>query len=214
MSTAPGQRLLDIGCGIGGPARYMASQFGVHVTGIDLTPDFVRAAESLSMRLRLDEMVTFHCGSALALPFPDASFDGAYLLHVGMNIRDKARLFAEVRRVLKPGGVFALYDVMRTGDGNLPFPVPWASTPDSSFLETPGQYRALLQEAGFQVVRERNRREFAMEFFAAMEARMAAGGPAPPGLPIVMGPTAPVKIANGVAGLRNGAIAPVEMICR
>jgi ubiquinone/menaquinone biosynthesis C-methylase UbiE len=210
MGIARGQQLLDVGSGIGGPARFFASHYGARVTGIDLTNDFVQVAESLSRRLGLERLVSFHCGSGLEMPFPDASFDGAYLFHVGMNIADKARLFAQVQRVLKPGGVFAVYEVMRTGNAELAFPVPWAMTPDTSFLASPEEYRALLQDAGFQVVSERNRKEFALEFFAKIRARMAG----PLGLPIMMGPTAQAKIANMVANVQSGATAPVEMICR
>jgi SAM-dependent methyltransferase len=210
MNIAPAQQLLDVGCGIGGAARYFAEHYRAHVTGIDLTKDFVDAAESLSKRLKLQDMVEFHTGSALDLPFPDASFDGAYIFHAGMNISDKARLFSQIRRVIKAGGMFAVYEVMRTGAGELSFPVPWAAAPETSFLAMPDRYREILQAVGFRILSERNRLDFALEFFAAMKARASS----PLGLPLLMGPTAPLKMANMVANLKNGLIAPVEMICR
>jgi len=99
------------------------------------------------------------------------------MLHVGMNIQDKARLFAEVQRELKPGGIFGIYDVMReSGEGDLSFPVPRASSPDTSFVESAVTYRCLLESAGFVVQKERSRREFAVEFFRQMRARAAQGG--------------------------------------
>ena len=213
MKLTPGIQLLDVGCGIGGPARYFAAHHGARVTGIDLTPEFIDTAKALTSRLHLDKLVSWHCGSGLDLPFGDASFDGAYIFHVGMNISDKAGLFGEVRRVLKPGSVFAVYEVMHTGPGDISFPVPWAQTGETSFVAMPENYRELLQAAGFRINSERNRSEFALQFFAAMRARMEGQAPSPLGLPLVMGPTAPLKIGNMVANLASGLIAPVEMIC-
>jgi len=126
LDIEPGMRLLDIGCGLGGASRYFALDRGCRVTGIDLTDEYVRVAESLAKRVGLEGAVSYQQGSALALPFAAEIFDGSYMMHVGMNIEEKATLFAKVRRVLKPAGVFGIYDVMREGDGDLSFPVPWA----------------------------------------------------------------------------------------
>jgi len=210
----PGMRLLDIGCGLGGAARYFAQEHGCRVTGIDLSPEYVNVTNALAARVGLDERVSCELGSALALPFAPESFDGAYMFHVGMNIEDKARLFAEVRRVLLPAGVFGIYDVMRLAPGELSFPVPWASGPESSFVADAASYRQLLEAAGFELLKERNRREFALEIFAQMRARGAAAGPAPLGLHIVMGANAGQKVRNMIADISAGLIAPTEMICR
>jgi hypothetical protein len=133
-----------------------------------------------------------------------------------MNIQDKARLFAEVHRALKPSGVFGIYDVMReSGEGDLSFPVPWASSPATSFVESAVAYRRLLESAGFAVQKERSRREFAIEFFRHMRARAAQqGGPPPLGLHILMSASAPQKVANMIDNLERGLIAPTEIICR
>ena len=212
---APGTHLLDIGCGIGGPSRFFAQHYDCHVTGVDLSEEYVVIAGSLARRVALDGRVQYRVASATDLPFPDGSFDGAYMEHVGMNIADKARLFHEVHRVLKPDGTFALYDVMRTGDGAFNYPVPWSSGDESNFIETPATYRALLTADGFEIVKERDRGDFALEFFRAMQARMAAsGGPPPFGQQIVLGATAPQKVANLTALIEAGIVAPVEMICR
>src|SRR3546814_3455016 len=114
--------LLDIGCGLGGAARHFARACGCTVTGVDLTPEYVAVAEALTRMVGQADRVAFRAGSALDLPFEAASFDAATLLHVGMNIPDKDRLCAEAARVLKPGGVFGVYDGMRVGDGALTFP--------------------------------------------------------------------------------------------
>ncbi len=210
----PGMRLLDIGCGLGGAARYFAHEHGCQVNGIDLSEEYVNVANALAARVGLDERVSCEAGSALALPFEQGSFDAAYMLHVGMNIEDKARLFAEVRRVLKPAGLFGIYDVMRLAAGDLSFPVPWASGPESSFVADAASYRQLLEAAGFEVLKERDRREFALDVFAQMRARGAASAPAPLGLHIVMGANAGQKVKNMIADISAGLIAPTELICR
>jgi SAM-dependent methyltransferase len=212
LSIRPGMEVLDIGSGIGGPARMIAARYGCRVTGIDLTPHFVETARALSAMCGMEGRVRFEVGSAVALPLPDASFDLALLLHVGMNVPDKAALFREARRVLRPDGTFAVYEVMRTGDGDLTFPVPWAETPDLSALEPPQTYRAAAEAAGFRLKEEENRRDVALDFFARIQAQAAAGAPPALGLHNLMGPTVKEKVANMIAGIRAGTIAPIQMI--
>lgn len=215
MGIARDMRLLDIGSGLGGAARYFAGEHGCRVVGIDLTDEYVRVASDLARRTGLAEVVSYRQGSALELPFEDAGFDGAYMLHVGMNIEDKARLFAGVRRVLKPGGVFGIYDVMRAGEGEFSFPVPWASTAATSFVRAAADYRRLLEAAGFEILKERSRRDFAIEFFQQIRARAAqSGGPPPLGLHILMGADFAAKVANMIDNLQRGLIAPTEIVCR
>jgi ubiquinone/menaquinone biosynthesis C-methylase UbiE len=207
-----GMRLLDIGSGIGGPSRYFTETYGCQVTGIDLTDEYVRVAGNLAARVGLSERVTYRQGSALALPFEPASFDGAYMIHVGMNIDDKAALFAAVRRVIRPKGTFGIYDVMRDRDGSIAFPVPWASDASLSFVASPATYRSLLEQAGFVVAKERGRREFAVEFFRQLRARTAQGEPSPLSLALLMGGDAQQKIANMIANLEAGLISPTEIL--
>lgn len=215
IAPAAGMHLLDVGCGIGGPSRYFAQNYGCRVTGIDLNEEFVTTAGSLARRTALDGKVQYRVASALELPFPDDSFDGAYMQHVGMNIADKAKLFHEVHRVLKPDATFALYDAMRIGDGPFNYPVPWSVGDQTNFIETPSTYRALLSADGFEVVKERERGAFALEVY---RARLAAlnqkGGPPPLGTHILMGESAHQKTANMLSMIESGVIAPVEMICR
>lgn len=209
-----GARLLDVGSGLGGPSRYFAGEHGCRVTGVDLTEDHVRVAEALSRRVGLDAATDYRQGSALALPFAPAAFDGAYMLHVGMNIEDKAALFEGVRRVLKPGAAFGVYDVMRAGGGDLVYPVPWAATAATSFLADAATYRRLLEAAGFTVGHERDRRAFGIAFFRRARRNAGAHGLPPLGPHVAMGADAPTKIANMVANLEAGRVAPVEMIAR
>jgi SAM-dependent methyltransferase len=214
LGLGPDLHLLDIGCGIGGPARHIAAAHGCRVTGIDLTAEFVEAAEALTRRCGLAGLVSFRQGSALAMPFPDGAFDAATLIHVGMNIADKAALLAEVRRVLKPGARFGVYDVMRMAEGDLPYPMPWAATPETSFVEPPETYRRLLGEAGFTIEAEHDRRDLALRLGREMRERTAARGPSPLGPHLLMGAEAPQRVANVMATLERGLIAPVEMVAR
>ena len=208
-------QLLDIGCGIGGASRFFAEERGCRVTGIDLTADYVRTAQALARRVGLDRRVTYRQASALDLPFDAGTFDGAYMMHVGMNIEDKPGLFAEVRRVLRPDGLFAIFDMMRTGDGDLSYPVHWAATAESSFVASAAEYRDGLERAGFDVAKVRDRREFALAFFRQVSTRAAeAGGPSPLGLHILMKTDVPQKLANVLGNLERGLIAPTEIVCR
>ncbi|HXV84137.1 MAG TPA: class I SAM-dependent methyltransferase [Candidatus Binatia bacterium] len=216
LEIKPGLHLLDIGAGLGGASRYFADEYGCQVTGIDLTEEYVQVAKALAIRVGLQNKVSYSQGSALALPFASGTFDGAYMLHVGMNIEDKENLFTEVRRVVKWGGVFGIYDVMYEGrERNLRFPVPWASVPETSFVESAITYRRLLESTGFLVRKERSRRAFAIEFFKQMRVRAEqSGGPPPLGLHLLMGGSAPQKVANMIDALQGGLIAPTEIICR
>jgi len=204
---------LDVGCGIGGTSRFVASRFGCRVTGIDLTPEFVSTGQSLCDWVGLSDKVELHQGDATAMPFSDESFDAAFMLHVGMNIASKDELFAEVFRLLKPGALFGVYDVMQTSDEPLTYPVPWSSVPGTSALATQAQYIEALEQAGFDIIKIRDRREFAAAFFAETRRRMEhADGTPPLGVHIAMGESAPVKISNMVKNIAAGCISPVEII--
>lgn len=209
LGFGPQTKVLDIGCGIGGPVRFMAATYGCAVMGLDLTPDFIDTARQLTRAVGLS--AEFIVGSALDLPFEPESFDAATLIHVGMNLPDKSRLFSEAARVLVPGGVFAVYDVMRFG-AHPEFPLPWSSTPEASFLEAPAAYLAAADAAGLTLTHRADKGDVARVFFAEMQARMAEAGPPAAGLPLLMGDTAPQKVANMVTAVAAGDIQPVEMI--
>jgi ubiquinone/menaquinone biosynthesis C-methylase UbiE len=215
LGLASDKHVLDVGCGLGGAARFAASHYRCRVDGIDLTPEYVETGRAICQWVGLDDRISLHQGSALSLPFAGSAFDCAYMLHVGMNIDNKVKLCSEIARVLRPGAVFGIYDVMKTGEGELTFPVPWATTAQSSAVAEPAQYRSALEASGFELTAELNRRDFALAFFDELQAKtMAAGGPPPLGLHILMGRNAADKIRNMIANISTGLIAPVEMIAR
>ena len=214
LDFAAGAHLLDIGCGIGGASRYFAAERGCRVTGIDLTAAYCETAQRLAACTGLSGLTDYRQASALDLPFAAASFDGAYMLHVGMNIADKPRLFGEVRRVLRPGARFGIYDVLQGPGGPPHFPVPWAAGPATSFLVTSDAQQTLLRAAGFEIVATEDRSDFARSFMQAARQRMATGGTPPLGQHLLMGADAPAKIANLARSLEEGRIAPVEMVAR
>lgn len=214
MELSPGLQILDVGSGIGGPARYFAAEHQCKVTGVDLTEEFVQVARSLTRRTKLDHLVEFVRASALDLQFDPGRFDRAYMIHVGMNIADKAGLFCEVRRVLKPGGEFAIFDFVRSSDFPITYPVPWASSEETSFVVDKGSYREGLEKAGFRVAQERVRTDFAIEFTERAIARAAQNGQPALALHLLMGDSAPVMIKNVLAMMKQGVLAPVALCAR
>lgn len=206
---------LDVGCGLGGAARFTASSYGSRVWGIDLTAEYVSTGKALCQWVGLDRLISLHQGSALSMPFEDASFDGGYMIHVGMNIEDKTQLFTEIARVLRPGATFGIYDIMRCSPGQLAFPVPWAASESTNHLGSPEEYRHSLQEAGLDVERERDRHDFAVEFFRAIKAKNeATGGPEPLGLHTLMQASTAEKIGNMIENIAAGYVSPFELIAR
>jgi ubiquinone/menaquinone biosynthesis C-methylase UbiE len=210
MGLRPGMHLLDVGCGIGGPARYFAEQ-GCRVTGLDLTQEFIEVATNLTRRANLEGKAQFQQGSALEMPFSSGTFDGAYMIHVGMNIQDKAGVFREVARVLKRGARFTIFDIMKKGDAALDFPVPWAANPATSFVSSVTDYKHALEQAGFRIDHERERRQLAIDFMEKMRARSASGSPPTLGVHILMGEQAPLMLKNVNQAIVTGALEPVEL---
>ena len=207
-------KVLDIGCGLGGTARFLTSTYGCQVSGIDLTPEYIDVGTGLNQGLGLDNQIDLSVASATEMPFEDATFDRASMLHVGMNIADKTALMTETARVLKSGGLFAVYDVMRVGAEPIEYPVAWAADEKTSFVGTVDDYTETLANVGFEIVEVVEKGEVALKFFEAIKARLANGGPPPLGLHIVMGSDAKVKVGNMHANVGKGAIAPVQIVAR
>jgi len=215
LDVMPGEHLLDIGSGIGGPARYLAHRLGCQVTGIDLTAEFCEVARHLTRLLGMDSRVRFEQGDALSMPFPDNAFDGAYSMNVSMNIADKARLYREIRRVLKPGGWLMLSELAQGPGGPMDFPTPWADSAETSFLATLEETRHGLEAAGFVIVQVRETAEAAKDYGARSRAIVAGGGKPPHrAVQLVHGDKARAAMKNSARGVAEGRVVPVEVLSR
>ncbi len=213
MDLKPSDHVADIGCGIGGASRYIGSEIGCQVSGIDLTPEYIAIARALTELTSLNEKVDFEVASALQMPYEDETFDAAITFHMAMNVKDRAGLYREAARVMKPGATFCIYDVMKKSEEELSFPVPWAQTPATSHLVTPKEMRELLNDAGFEVCEVSDRGAFAINFFNQTLSR-GAQGPAPLGIHLVLGDSAKEKFLNTLQGIERGCISPVQIIAR
>jgi SAM-dependent methyltransferase len=211
-----GSRVLDVGSGLGGPARYLAATQQCDVTGIDLTPEFCEVANELSRLTGLAARTRFQVGNALELPFPDASFDVLWTMQMQMNIEDKRRLYAGFARVLKPGGRFVCQDICAGNGEPIDLPVPWASRPGQSHLVGAPAMRGLIGDAG---LREISWRDVTAELVAARKAQQAtapasgAGGASvlpPLGMHLVMGEQAVLKMATSARNTDTGRIVFIQ----
>lgn len=194
--------VLDVGAGIGGPARFLAVSCGCRVVGLDLSAEFIDAARYLTERTGQSDRVSFETANALDLPFDETRFDAAFLQHVAMNISDRAGLYREIRRVLKTDGRFATFDVVK-GDGEPHFPVPWARTPETSFLLTADETRSAIEAAGFRILHWQDDTDAALAWFAQTRA---AGPPPSPNLGLVIGPDFPQIVGNLGRNLVEGRV--------
>lgn len=209
------EHVLDVGSGLGGPARHIASETGCRVTGIDIMTEFTATAEALSAIMGLGERTRFLTASALAMPFDAANFDAAITIHVAMNIADRAALYAEIARTLKPGAPFCLFDVMKGPRTDaLCYPLPWASSPEVSFLTTPDETRALLTGAGFTVIQSDDRTAAGVEFFRRRREARAVKPPSPLGLHLLVGQSASERVGNLARALEEGAAIAMMMLAR
>ena len=207
LVVPPGAHLLDVGCGVGGPARFFARALDAHVTGVDLTPDFVEVARELSCRTGLAERTRFAVGDGAHLEAADGSFDAVTLIHVGMNVADKQGLFRELRRVTREGGTILVYDILQHREGELRYPMPWAADPETSFLGTREVYVDALEGAGLDVVEIRDQRRLALKALARV-----ATEPPPVHLGHLMGPHWPEMFGHLRRGLEAQVVGPVLIV--
>jgi len=217
----PNFHVLDVGSGIGGPSRYLASKVGCHVTGLDLVGEYCRVADSLAKRVKLDNLLTYRQGDATHIPFDDETFDVVWTQHASMNIAYKKRFYSEMHRVLKPGGKLAIYDVFKGSnssniDGStssIHFPVPWASDPSISHLILREEARKLLKEVvGFREVTWEDKTESVIDWIKQMIKRAQTSGPPQIGLHVLVGPEWSNLVKNLLKNLEEGRIAVAQGI--
>lgn len=205
--VASGMRLLDVGCGVGGPARTLASHFGCRVVGVDLSVDYAAAARELSQRVGLGTRVDFHCADVLRLPFGEGTFDGIFLIHVAMNVSDKGGMLAELHRVLKPGGWLALWEVCRGSDPDVIYPVPWSQDPSFSHLLAPDEWMRLMAHSHFEILHREDATDLARRWVRArtMPVRPQKKKMPRPDLDLIM-PDFRRRRANVAPNLEQGKI--------
>lgn len=214
MEIAASSHVLDIGSGLGGPARTLAEVYGCRVTGIDLSPEFCATAQELSRWVGFTDQVTFRHGDATALTWEPDTFDAAMTIHAVMNIAAKDMVYAAVHRALKAGRIFAAYDILQGEGGEVNYPVPWARDPAISHLSTPDEMRALLQKAGFRILDEVDSTEQSEAWFKETAAQMAAPNRSPVGLRQLLGEDATTMTRNQVRNLSERRIRTVTFVCR
>lgn len=214
LGIKPGSSLLDIGCGLGGPSRHLASVHGCSVTGIDLSRPFIDLAIMLTEQARLSHRVRHVAGDALHLPFEPGRFDLAWTQHVAMNIADRHGLYSGIFNVLRPGGRLAIYDVVAGDGGPVQFPVPWARDPTSSFLISADATRTALEASGFAIQDWADVTDAAADW---SKAQAAAGQDRPDrlkalALPLVMGPGFSDMVANLGRNLRERRVRLLQAV--
>lgn len=209
-----GQHILDIGCGLGGPARYIARRFQCTVSGLDITEPFVAAANKLTALLHMERQVKIEHGDGQYLPYTDSYFDGAYTQHVTMNVADRPGFFSEAYRVLKPGAFFALTEHGLGPKGNPHYPLPWSADGSGSYLVSPSETRSLLEKTGFEaIVVEDSGAKYVAAYEMVIEKAEKGALPLL-GIHLLTGETALQKTRNAARNIEEGRTHPIQLVCR
>ena len=216
LNAGPGTHVLDVGSGLGGPARRLAAATGCRVTGIDLSADYCAVGTELTKWLGLTDQVKLTQGDGTqAADTADGPYDAAWSIHVGMNVRDKPAFYAGIAKALKPGAPFVIYDVLSNGGGGIHFPVPWAKSPESSFVATLDEMKGHLAGAGFEVLQTNDQTAESLAFFEQIAARQQKlDAPPPLGLHLVLGPDFAKMIPNLRKNLAEGRARVAAILCR
>jgi SAM-dependent methyltransferase len=208
-----GWHVLDVGGGLGGPARVLAESGGCRVTVLDLTPEFCEVGAWLTERAWLSDQVRFKVGDALAMPFADGQFDAAWTQHSSMNIHDKAALYREIHRVVRSGGRLAFHEIMAGPERPLHFPVPWAPEPAISFLDQPDGTRAMLASLGFRELAWNDTSDEAISWFKQRVAAARAAQSTPHlGLHLVLGASAAQIVGNLLRNLEERRVRTIQAV--
>jgi SAM-dependent methyltransferase len=199
-------KVLDVGCGIGGPSRMLADDYNCQVTGIDLSHEYIRTAKGLSELVGLQDKTEYIWSNALDLPFENGSFDVVWTQHVQMNIRHKLKFYSEIERVLSEQGTFIYYDIFKTDSGEVNFPVPWADYASASFLGTTENMDDILERLCFKNLLVSDETDKGTRFLDDLFKNLKKNGPSKLGLNVLMGPSTKEKLMNILLGLKEGQI--------
>jgi ubiquinone/menaquinone biosynthesis C-methylase UbiE len=213
LPIARNHLILDIGCALGGPARYMVDRFGCRVFGIDITPGYIEAGKELNHITNMDSRVELRVGDGSTLPYEDSKFDGAFTQHVTMNVADRVTFFAEAFRVIKPGGYFGLSEHGLGTEGDPIYPLPWAANADMSFLKTKKETEAYLRQAGFEQIETLDTGPKYVHGYKKLLAKIEAEGLPILGLHVVGGDDIPERAANSTRSIEEGRTHPIEVVC-
>jgi SAM-dependent methyltransferase len=208
----PDMHIIDVGCGVGGSTRRLSHETGCRVTGIDLSDQYIDAAERLTQLLTMQDRVKFHAASALALPFDDNSFDGAWSIQMNMNVEDKLSWLKELHRVLKPGGRAVLYEVCGNKNSPVHFPVPWAQDASMSFLLPPEPFRDVITSAGFDIDVWNDKTDLAQQAFAHMTEPMGEPNLPELGVHLLVGDDILTKAYNLHRNLDEQRVSLIETV--
>lgn len=211
-----GMDILDAGCGIGGSSRLLAEEFGCRVTGVDLVDEFVSCARFLTESTGLSPLAGFETAGIEDLPYPDECFDAVLCQHTLMNIRDKETVFAEFRRVLKPSGMLVLHEVVQEKEAPLALPVPWAQSPEISFLVSSEQLKTLLDKAGFDTLTFETDRDGAESWWRRVRdaSEKLRHTEKPLGPHVIFREMGPQFGENMLENVRNRSVRVIQGICK
>ena len=199
-------KVLDVGCGIGGPSRMLADDYNCQVTGIDLSHEYIRTAKGLSELVGLQDKTDYIWSNALDLPFENGSFDVVWTQHVQMNIRHKLKFYSEIERVLTEQGTLIYYDIFKTDSGEVNFPVPWADYASASFLGTTENMDDILERLCFKNLLTSDETDKGTLFLNDLFKNLKKNGPSKLGLNVLMGPSTKEKLMNILLGLKEEQI--------
>jgi len=199
-------KVLDVGCGLGGPSRMLAEKYNCRVTGIDLSHEYIRTAQGLSKLVGLQDKTDYIQTNALELPFESGSFDVVWTQHVQMNIQHKLKFYSEIERVLNDSGALIYYDIFRKGSGDIHYPVPWADEPSVSFLNTTENMNDILERLCFKNLLTTDQTYKGILFLQGLFEKIKKYGPPKLGLNVLMGGSTKEKLGNILKGLEDGQI--------
>jgi SAM-dependent methyltransferase len=207
-------RILDIGCGLGGPARYTAARFHCQVTGIDITQSFVETANKLTALVGMQPQVEVEHGDGQRLPYPAATFDGAYSQHVTMNVPDRPAFYGEAFRVLKPGAFLGVTEHGLGAEGDPHHPVPWSEDGQGEFLASPAETRAVLERTGFEDIVIEDTGPKYLAAYTMMIEKAGMGALPPLGIHLLLGDDALQKARNSARNIAEDRTHPIQVLCR